>query len=352
MNKYWSRRLENVEPYVPGEQPKDRTFIKLNTNESPYPPSAAALEAAREAVDDRLRLYPDPTGERLKTAIAEYYGTDKRRVFVGNGSDEVLAMCFLAFTDKGGQAAFPDVTYSFYPVYAEFFGVNPKIIPLRDDFSLRVEDYFDVGCPVIIANPNAPTSLALPVEDIGRLAEHNRDELLIVDEAYVDFGAESAVKLTERCPNVLVVQTFSKSRSLAGLRVGFAIGDKNLIDALEAVKNSFNSYTLDRVALAAAEKAIEDRVWFEECRAKIIAVRDDTAAKMRDMGFKVADSRSNFLFAEHPDIPAPELFSKLREKGILVRYFNLPRVNNGLRISVGTREEMYELRRALEDIIG
>jgi histidinol-phosphate aminotransferase len=352
MEKFWSSRLDGMEPYVPGEQPKDKQYIKLNTNENPYPPSPKAVAAISAAAGADLRLYPDPNADSLRQTLATAYGAKPEQVFVGNGSDEVLAMAYLAFLDDKTPAVFPDVTYSFYPVYARLFGNNCRIVPLRDDFTMPVEDLCcNDGC-VILTNPNAPTGIALSLTEVEHIVRENPDQVVLVDEAYVDFGAESAVGLIDRYPNVLVVQTFSKSRSLAGLRIGFAFGDAGLITALNSVKNSFNSYTLDRLALAAAQAAVEDKAYFDQTRQQIMATRDRTAEQLRALGFTVLPSSSNFLFAGRGPKPAAELFRQLKDRGVLVRYFAKPRIDDFLRITVGTDAEMETLIKTLKELIG
>jgi histidinol-phosphate aminotransferase len=351
VNKFWSSRLDGLEPYEPGEQPKGCQLIKLNTNENPYPPSPKVLEAIQEAPFPSLRLYPDPDCTELCAAIAEFYGLTTEQIFVGNGSDEVLAFCFPAFFDSQKPILFADITYSFYPVYAKMFQVDYRTVPLKSDFTMPVEAFGGENGGVIIANPNAPTGAALARNEIERILQTNRDRVVIVDEAYVDFGAESAVQLIDRYENLLVVQTFSKSRSLAGMRIGFALGNKNLIGALNCVKNSINSYTLDRLAIAAGTAAIKDRAYFEETCRKIITTRQRTTAELRGLGFDVIESKTNFVFAAHSCVPAEELFSNLRTHGILVRYFNKPRIDDRLRISIGTDEDMDALITALHTIL-
>ena len=340
MKEFWSSRIRDLVPYTPGEQPKDRQFIKLNTNENPYPPSPRVLEAVRRCADEGLRLYPDPECSALRSALARRYGLKESQVFVGNGSDEVLAFAFQAFFGVGDTVAFPDITYSFYPVYANMFGIHCKIVPLNENFTVPVDALMGGHQGVVIANPNAPTGMELPQEDLRRLLEGNRDVVVIVDEAYVDFGGQSALPLLKEYPNLLVVQTMSKSRSLAGMRIGFAFGSENLIQAVNCVKNSINSYTLDRVAIAAGTAAVEDEAYFQACCARVVKTRERVAAALRDLGFTVLPSRSNFLFASPPRMNAQTLFSQLRKEGILVRYFKQPRIENFLRISIGTDEEM------------
>ena len=352
MKEYWSTRIRDLVPYTPGEQPKIQNLIKLNTNENPYPPSPRVLEALRQNLDERLRLYPDPECSALRSALARRYGLKEEQVFVGNGSDEVLAFAFQAFFGVGDTVAFPDITYSFYPVYAKMFGIHCDIVPLKEDFSIPVDSLLDRHHGMVIANPNAPTGMELPQSELRRLLEGNRDVVVIVDEAYVDFGGSSALPLLEEYPNLLVVQTMSKSRSLAGMRLGFAFGSENLIQALNCVKNSINSYTLDRLAIAAGTAAVEDEAYFSACCQKVVATRERVTKALRDMGFQVLDSSSNFLFASHPDHPAQTLFGALRKEGILVRYFNQPRIDNFLRISIGTEEEMDRFLQVMRALIG
>lgn len=352
MKEYWSKRVRDMVPYVPGEQPKDRKFIKLNTNENPYPPSPKVLEAVRAAANDALRLYPNPECTPLREAIARRNGLDVSQVFCGNGSDEILSFAFQAFFDKENPITFADITYSFYEVYVKYLDLTVDLVPLNADFSLPAERF--VNGPtggVVIANPNAPTGQAVSLADLRRVLEGNRDRVVIVDEAYVDFGCESAVGLIGAFPNLLVTQTASKSRSLAGLRVGWAMGDPNLIAAMCCVRDSINSYTVDRVAQAAAVAAIQDEAYFQEtCRA-IMSTRERTFARLRDLGFLVEPSKANFLFARHPALPGKEIFQALRERGILVRRWDLPRIGDYLRISVGTDGEMDALCRGLEEIV-
>ncbi len=341
MKEFWSSRIRGIVPYTPGEQPRGRTFIKLNTNENPYGPSPAVVAAIGRETGDSLRLYPDPEATELRQAAARFYDLTPEEIFVGNGSDEVLAFAFQAFFEPGKTIAFPDITYSFYPVYADLFGILYDRIPLKEDFTLPVERYCGGEyAGVVVCNPNAPTGIQLPLAEIERIIRANPKVVVLVDEAYIDFGGESALGFIRQYPNVLVVQTMSKSRSLAGMRVGLAFGDPNLIAGLNAVKNSFNSYTLDRLAIAAGTAALEDRAYFQETRSRVIATRERTADSLREMGFLVHPSCSNFLFASHPRVPAQWLQQALRERGILVRYFNQPRIDNYLRISIGTEADM------------
>ena len=346
--RFWSPDVRELEPYVPGEQPKIQNLLKLNTNENPYPPSpkvVAAVQAVLENSADALRLYPDPDATALKQAIAKQQHVPVEQVFVGNGSDEVLAHIFKAFFVQDKPILYPDITYSFYPVYSQFFGISAqsKIIPLNDDFEIVGDDYKQPNGGIIITNPNAPTSIALGLSAIEEVLQANPDSVVLVDEAYVDFGAESAVKLVEKYDNLVVCQTTSKSRSLAGLRVGFAIAQPHLIAALEAVKNSFNSYPIDRFAIAAAVASFEDQDYFSAQCQKVIANREKLVAQLTELGFKVLPSSANFIFATLPNHDAGELATALREKGIIVRYFNKPRINQFLRITVGTDEQNQRL---------
>jgi len=351
MSKYWNQVTASLTPYVPGEQPKDKTYIKLNTNENPYPPSPRVLNAIQEAANDDLRLYPDPTSDALIRTIADYYAVSPNQVFVGNGSDEILGFAFAAFFSPDRAIRFADITYSFYQVYAKLYGLTVDRIPLDADFNLPLERFYGSEGGIVIANPNAPTSTFVPVEHLRSVLEHNPDQVVMIDEAYIDFGGESAVKLVDEFPNVLVIQTCSKSRSLAGLRVGYAIGHPELIEGLNRIKNSFNSYTLDRLALAGAEASFKDQEYFAAMNAKVIATRTWTVNKLRDRGFLVPESLANFVFITHPVHEASSLFQSLRERGILVRYFNQPRIDQYLRVSIGTDEEMQALINTLEEMM-
>jgi len=340
LSKYWSQVARKLDPYIPGEQPKDKTYIKLNTNENPYPPSDQVLSAIRQTTNESLRLYPTPTCDELRDCIAEYHGLTKEQVFVGNGSDEVLAFSFLAFFNPDSPILFPDITYSFYPVYCALFNIEYKSIALDEDFSIPVDGFFEDNGGIIFPNPNAPTGKQVTLQSIEAIAKGSPDQVVIIDEAYIDFGGESAVKLVNQYPNLLIVQTCSKSRSLAGLRVGFAMGHTDLIEALDRVKNSINSYTLDRISLAGAVEAFKDEEYFQDTCKKIIATRENTVVSLERMGFQVIPSTANFIFISHPSIQAQHLYEQLREKGILVRFFNKPRIDNFLRVSIGTEQEM------------
>lgn len=352
--RFWSPEVRELEPYVPGEQPKIQNLLKLNTNENPYPPSPKVVEAVQAVLHEQadvLRLYPDPDATVLKQAIAKQQNIDVSQVFVGNGSDEVLAHIFKAFFLQDEPILYPDITYSFYPVYSQFFGTKTKEIPLNENFEIDVRDYTQPNGGVIITNPNAPTSIALSLAEIEQVLQANPDRVVVIDEAYVDFGAESAVSLINRYENLVVCQTTSKSRSLAGLRVGFAIAQSHLIAALETVKNSFNSYPIDRFAIAAAVASFEDQAYFEEQCQKVITSREKLVRDLTVLGFNVLPSKANFIFATHSQHDAGQLAQKLREQGIIVRYFNKPRINQFLRITVGTDEQNARLVQTLKQDI-
>lgn len=350
MSKFWSQVVRELEPYVPGEQPQIDGLIKLNTNESPYPPSPKVIELINHDTIDRLRLYPDPNSRKLKNTIASYYGVKPEQIFVGNGSDEVLAILFMAFFQQDKPLLFPDISYSFYPVYCQLFGIEYKTIPLRDDYSIQFNDYSLHNGGIIFPNPNAPTAIGTSLAAIEALLQQNTESVVVVDEAYVDFGADTAITLIDKYPNLLVVQTLSKSRSLAGMRVGFAAGHKDLIDALDRVKNSFNSYPLDRIAEAAATVAFEDDDYFKSCRDKIIATREWTVTELKKLGFNVLPSQANFVFAEPVGKKAADVAQYLRDHKILVRYFNKPRINQFLRITIGTDEQMQAMISVLKGL--
>src|SRR5215470_7250434 len=350
MSRFWSPVVRGLSPYVPGEQPKLDGLIKLNTNENPYPPSPRVL-AAIAAATDRLRLYPDPGASALREAIAARYEVAPEQVFAGNGSDEVLAHTFPALLKHDAPLLFPDITYSFYPVYCRLYGVAYVEVPLDAAMRLQMADYRRPCSAIILANPNAPTGIALPRQAIEALLAEHPDQLVVVDEAYVDFGGESAVPLVARHDNLLVVQTLSKSRALAGLRVGFAIGQRPLIEALERVKDSFNSYPVDCFAIAGAVAALEDDAWFKETRARIMASRDLLLKGLTGLGFEVLPSHANFVFARHPGHRGAELLAGLRERGVLVRHFQKRRIEDFLRITVGTEEQCSRLIALLHDLI-
>ena len=350
-NRFWSPLVRQLTPYVPGEQPKLRNLVKLNTNENPYGPSPQVLEAIQAELSDALRLYPDPNAERLKQAIADYYGVTPAQVFVGNGSDEVLAHIFHGLFQHPLPLLFPDITYSFYPVYCGLYGIDFVTVPLAEDFSLQVADYLRPNGGIIFANPNAPTGCLLPLTDIAWLLEHNPDSVVVVDEAYIDFGGETAIALVDRYPNLLVTQTLSKSRSLAGLRVGLAVGHPDLIEALERIKNSFNSYPLDRLAIAGAVAAFADREHFQRCCQAVIDSRSVLVQALGELGFTVLPSAANFIFARQPQHDAAQLAAALRASGIIVRHFRQPRIDQFLRISIGNPEQNAALLAALTRIL-
>jgi len=342
MSKYWSKRAHQLNPYTPGEQPQDQQYIKLNTNENPYPPSPKSIEAMKGASDESMRLYPDPMAKDLKQAIADFYALDYEQVFVGNSSDEVLAHTFVALLKQDKPLFSPDISYGFYPAYCSLFNIENTKIPLTDDFIICVDDYCkgnDKG-GIIFPNPNAPSGIALSLNDIEEILKANLDVVVVIDEAYIDFGADTAVPLIAKYPNLLITQTFSKSRSLAGLRVGFAMGHPGLIEGLERVKNSFNSYPLDRVAIAGATASIKDKEHFEKTCQKIIEARERVSLALEQMDFTVLPSKTNFVFAKPNKADAKKLYLDLKEQGFLVRYFSAPRIDGFLRITIGTDEEM------------
>ncbi len=351
MKRYWSKHIQNVVTYTPGEQPREGNFIKLNTNECPYPPSPKVMEAIRAAGGEGLRLYPDPECLDLRTAIAQREGLDVNQVFCGNGSDEILAFAFQAFFDPDREVVFPRITYSFYPVYTDFFGLTRREVPMNSDFTDPIELLCGNNGGVVLANPNAPTGIAVGLDTVEKLLEANPDVVVIVDEAYVDFGADSAVGLISRYPNLLVVQTASKSRALAGLRVGWAMGNAGLIDGLRCVRDSINSYTVDRLAQAGAAAAIRDEAYFQSVRRRVIDTRRRTEQTLKEKGFTVLPSQANFLFVSYPGRDGRALLDGLRERGLLVRWWDRPEIRDWLRISVGTDQEMEALIAALEELV-
>lgn len=350
MSKFWSPFVSDLVPYVPGEQPKLTKLVKLNTNENPYGPSPKAIEAMRAAVSDDLRLYPDPNSDLLKQAVARYYGVEPSHVFLGNGSDEVLAHAYNAFFKHDKPLLFPDISYSFYPVYCGLYGVEYEAVPLDAQFQIRVEDYARPNGGIIFPNPNAPTGCLLALDAVEQILRNSPDSVVIVDEAYIDFGGQTAISLVERYPNLLVTQTLSKSRSLAGLRVGLAVGHPDLIEALERVKNSFNSYPLDRMAIVGAAAAFDDREHFESTCQRVIASREALVEQLQGKGFEVLPSAANFIFARHPQHDAAGLAAKVREQGVIVRHFKQERIAQFLRITIGTPEQNQALVDALGDL--
>ena len=347
MSKFWSPFVKDLVPYVPGEQPKLAKLVKLNTNENPYGPSPKALAAMQAQLSDDLRLYPDPNSDLLKQAVADYYGVATAQVFVGNGSDEVLAHAFHGLFQHGQPLLFPDISYSFYPVYCGLYGIPFEAVALDEQLQIRVEDYARPNGGIVFPNPNAPTGCLLALEAIERLLKANPDTVVLVDEAYIDFGGVSAISLVNQYPNLLVSQTLSKSRSLAGLRVGLAVGHPDLIEALERIKNSFNSYPLDRMAIAGAAAAFEDQAYFAHTCQLVIDSREALVAELQRLGFEVLPSAANFVFARHPQQDAAALAAGLREHGVIVRHFKQARIAQFLRISIGTPEQNQALLDAL-----
>ena len=351
MSRYLNSRFQAMDAYTPGEQPRDMVYIKLNTNEFPYPPAPDVIAAVDANVISDLRLYSDPTAKDLKESLAKYYGVGAENVFVSNGSDESLNFAFACFFEDG--VAFADLTYGFYSVFADLYGIDAKIIPLDSDFSIDPEDYIGLDRGAVIANPNAPTGKALPLADIERIVASNPDRVIVVDEAYVDFGGESAIPLTKKYDNLLVCMTYSKSRGMAGARLGFAIGNAELISDLELMKYSTNPYNLDSLALRMGAAALTDssKAYYEEKVGEVIKVREATAEKLRSLGAEVLPSKANFLFAKLPNVSGGEVYGKLRERGILVRHFSKARISDHLRISIGTAEDMSALVEAVAQII-
>jgi histidinol-phosphate aminotransferase len=352
MSQFWSSKVKQLTPYVPGEQPKVDNLIKLNTNENPYPPSPLVLQQLKETANSSLRLYPDPNCDKLKDSLAAYYKVKSNQVFVGNGSDEVLAHTFVALLKQDNPILLPDISYSFYPVYCELFGVEYQQIALDQDLQINCDDYAvqQGNGGIIFPNPNAPTGQLLALDQIEQLLKTNTQSVVVIDEAYIDFGGQSAISLVAKYPNLLVIQTFSKSRSLAGLRVGFAIGHSDLIEALERVKNSFNSYPLDQFAINGAIAAIEDKDYFQQTQEKIVSSRNNLVIKMKQMGFIIVPSSANFIFVTHPQHKAEEIALFLRKNNIIVRHFKQDRIDNYLRITIGTQDECNALVDTLRKI--
>ena len=348
-----SKLCLSLTPYTAGEQLNDKKYIKLNTNENPYPPAPEVFEAVKNFPCENLKLYPDFDSKELQELIAKRYGLSPKNVFVGNGSDEVLAIAFPTFFGKGEErVVFADITYSFYKVYCKLFNIDYEEIPLTENFEIRVEDYLDIkGKGAVIANPNAPTGIAINNFELEKIASKNPNKVIIIDEAYTAFAKTSAIELTKKYPNVLIIQTFSKSYSLAGIRCGYAIGNEKLIEGLEKTKNSFNSYTVNRITQSAAAAAFKATRYYDNVTNEVIAVREDIKGRLINLGFKVTESKSNFLFVSSDIIPAKTLYEKLREKGILIRYFNLPRIDNYVRISVGTKEQMERFMEEVNNLI-
>lgn len=340
MSREWTKNLRNIEPYVPGEQSKDKDIVKINANENPYPPSPKAIEALKSFDTNKLRFYPSANSTKLKEAIAKYYKVDVSNVFVGNGSDDVLAVAFQSFFNSEKPIAYPDLTYSFYPVWCSLFGIKYKNYPVGDDFRINPEDYKEKNGGVVIPNPNAPTSLGEGLDFVKKILNYNQDSVVIIDEAYVDFGGTSSIPLINKNENLLVTGTFSKSRSLAGLRIGFAIGSKALIDVMEAVKNSYNSYTVDSLSIEMGAASIEDDEYFKSTCKKVIKTRERVTLELEKLGFDVLDSQTNFIFATHNKHNMKSLFEYLKTQKVFIRYFSLPRIENYVRITIGTNEKM------------
>lgn len=336
----WKENLRKIEPYVPGEQSKDKDIVKINANENPYPPSPKAVEVLKNFDTNNLRFYPNANSTKLKEALAKYYGVGVENVFVGNGSDDVLAVAFQSFFNSDKPIVYPDLTYSFYPVWCSLFGIEYKTYAVGDDFRINAEDYKEKNGGVIIPNPNAPTSLGEGTGFVEKILSYNQDSVVIIDEAYVDFGGVSSVPLVKKYENLLVTGTFSKSRSLAGLRIGFAIGSKTLIDVMEAVKNSYNSYTVDSISIEVGSASIEDDEYFKSTCQKVIKTRQRVTDELKKLGFDVLDSQTNFIFATHAKYSMKEMFEYLKTQKVFIRYFSLPRIENYVRITIGTDDEM------------
>ena len=351
MENLWKNNLRKITPYVPGEQSKNKNIVKLNANENPYPPSPKAIEALKSFNSDRLRFYPNANSTELKEALAEYYNVDIENIFVGNGSDDVLAIAFQSFFNSDKPIVYPDLTYSFYPVWCDLFGIPYKTYPVDDNFRIIPEDYKEANGGVVIPNPNAPTSIGEGLDFVEKIMQYNPDSVVIIDEAYVDFGGTSSVELTNKYKNLLITGTFSKSRSLAGLRIGFAVGSKELISVMEAVKNSYNSYTVDSVSIAMGTASIRDNEYFKATCKRIIDTRERFTKELKALGFKVLDSSTNFIFATHSDLSMKDMFEYLKTKNVFIRYFSLPRIENYTRITIGTDEEMDILLKEIKEYI-
>ncbi len=351
MSRFWSAVVHKLQPYIPGEQPKITNLIKLNTNENPYGPSPKVIDKLKQRINDDLRLYPDPNATELKNSLAKYYNVNANQVFVGNGSDEVLAHIFHALLQHDEPLLFPDITYSFYPVYCQLYQIKYQTIPLTQQFEINLDDYQQQNGGIIFPNPNAPTSRLLGLNEIEQLLQNNTESVVVIDEAYIDFGGETAISLVANYPNLLVTQTFSKSRSLANLRIGFAIGHADLIEALVRVKDSFNSYPMSSLAINAGIEALNDQAYFERTSQKIISSRESLAADLSTLGFDVLPSAANFIFVTHPDKPAEELATGLRQQGIIVRHFKHERISQFLRITVGTDEQNKQLVKVVKRLV-
>ncbi len=351
MSKFLSNRFKSIKPYIPGEQPKVENLIKLNTNESPFPPSQKVIEALNTAEIAMLNLYSDPETNEVIDAVAETLGVNKNQVLMGNGSDEILAFAFQAFCDNEHQPCFADITYGFYPVFCELYGLNPEIIPLRDDLSIAPQDYFGRNKPIFIANPNAPTGLALSIDQIEEIIKSNGDSIVLIDEAYVDFGAESAISLVNKYDNLIVSRTFSKSRNLAGARIGFAVANEELIADMRKMKFSFNPYNLNRLSIIAGKESMLDTEYFDKCINDIITTREFTVKELINRGFTIPESKANFIFPQHINISGEYYFTELRKRNILVRYFKTEKIKNHVRITIGSKEQMQALLDATDEIL-
>ena len=351
MEKLWTKNLRNIDPYVPGEQSSDKNIVKLNANENPYPPSPKALEVLKSFDISELRKYPNANSTPLKQALADYYNVGIENVFVGNGSDDVIAIAFQALFNSDLPIAYPDLTYSFYPVWCSLFNIPYKTYPVDDTFRINPEDYKEKNGGVVIPNPNAPTSIGEGLDFVERLMEYNQDSVVIIDEAYVDFGGVSSVELTKKYENLLVTGTFSKSRSMAGLRIGYAIGSESLISVLEAVKNSYNSYTVDSLSIELGRASILDDKYFKDTCNKIIKTRQRVTNELRQLGFQLPDSSANFVFATHDKLSMKDMFEYLKTKKVFIRYFSVPRIENYVRISIGTDNEMDILLKEIKEYI-
>lgn len=351
MSRFLSERFSNIEPYTPGEQPKMNNLIKLNTNESPFPPSPNVIMALNEAEISKLNLYSDPDTKEVTDAVAKVMGVSSNQVLMGNGSDEILAFAFQAFCDKEHQPCFADITYGFYPVFCELYGLEPEIIPLKDDLSIDFNDYIGKNKPIFIANPNAPTGLALSLDKIEKILQSNKDTIVLIDEAYVDFGAESAVSLIDKYDNLIVSRTFSKSRNLAGARIGFAVSNPELIADMCKMKFSFNPYNLNRLSIIAGKESVLDTEYFEKCINEIISTREYTVNELTKRDFTIPNSKANFIFAKHSTLSGEEYFTKLRQRSIIVRHFTKEKIKDYVRITIGSKEQMDALINATDEIL-
>ncbi|MCK5812220.1 MAG: histidinol-phosphate transaminase [Clostridiales bacterium] len=350
MRNFLCNRVKSITPYTPGEQPKDMMYIKLNTNENPYPPSLKVLKAMKDSVTDKMQLYPDPESVKLRKRAATYYNVKFENIFVGNGSDEILALAFMAFY-QDTKICYPEISYSFYPVYSNLYQVDDEKIPMNDNLTIDVNKIMNKNKGVLITNPNAPTGEHLNIETLEKIISSNNQNVVIIDEAYIDFGGDSVISLIDKYDNLLVIQTFSKSRSLAGLRIGIAFGSENLINQLTSIKNCFNSYPVDKISQVAAIASFDDELYFQSICQKIKNTRKYTISELEKLGMEVLPSKANFIFSKHKNINGEKLYLKLREMGILVRYFSLPSISEYVRITIGTKEQMDKLIKAIRKIL-